>query len=80
MPNIFGHKKCHSVVEVPSKYEFDQHTHGNITRDGKVKGVTRPMLLITDANGNIIAARELNADLTINGTITADKVVGAVYM
>ena len=45
----------------------------------KLEGINQPMLLITDKNGNIIAARALNADLTINGTLTADKVIGAVY-
>lgn len=65
MPNIFGHRKCKSEVEVLPK---------------KLPGVTEPMLLITDANGNIIAAKAINADLTIHGTLTADKVIGAVYM
>lgn len=70
MNRIFGHRKCHSEVEVlPAKLE----------------GVKQPMLLITDKNGNILAARAIDADLTINGTLaingtlTADKIVGAVY-
>lgn len=64
MSKIFGHRTCHSVVEVLPK---------------KLPGVNQPMLLITDKNGNIIAARAIDADLTINGTLTADKVIGAVY-
>ena len=55
------------------------HTHGNITANGKINGVTQPMLLITDSSGNIIASRTFGGDITINGTITANKVVGAVY-
>lgn len=46
----------------------------------KIDGVTEPMLIITDAEGNVIASRTFNGDLTINGTVTATKVVGAVYM
>lgn len=65
MNRIFGHRKCHSIEEVLPK---------------KLEGVRQPMLLITDKNGNIIAARALDADLTINGTLTADKIIGAVYM
>lgn len=80
MPNVFGHRKCKSEIEVPDKQTFDNHAHGSITRGGRIRGVTEPMLLITDAEGNIIAARAINADLTIHGTLTADKVVGAVYM
>ena len=55
------------------------HSHGNITASGKINGVTKPMLLITDSSGNIIARRTFEGDITINGTITANKVVGAVY-
>lgn len=80
MSKVFGHRKCKSEVEVVAKSDFDAHAHGVITRGGKVKGVTKPMLLITDAAGNIVAARAITADLIINGTLTADKVVGAVYM
>lgn len=79
MPNIFGHRKCKSLEEVPSKAAYDVHAHGKITRGGKISGVTKPMLLITDAEGNIVAATEITADLTINGTLTAAKIVGAVY-
>lgn len=79
MPNIFGHRKCKSLEEVPSKASYDQHAHGKITRGGKISGVDKPMLLITDAQGNIIAATEITADLTITGTLTASKIVGAVY-
>lgn len=46
----------------------------------KIDGVSEPMLIITDAKGNVIASRTFNGDLTINGTVTATKVVGAVYM
>lgn len=55
------------------------HTHGNITANGAISRVTQPMLLITDSSGNIIASRTFKGDITINGTITANKVVGAVY-
>lgn len=65
MNRIFGHRKCHSEVEVLPK---------------KLEGVKQPMLLITDKNGNIIAAKALDADFTVNGTLKADKVIGAVYM
>lgn len=34
----------------------------------------------TDENGVLTASNTLNADLTINGTLTATKIVGAVYM
>lgn len=80
MPNVFGHRKCRSPVEVVTKGSFDNHTHGVITKGGKVKGVSEPMLLITDAEGNIVAAKAISANITINGTVTANKVVGAVYM
>lgn len=79
MPKVFGHRKCKSLVEVTQKAAYDAHGHGVITRNGKVSGVTEPMLLITDAAGNIVAAKTFTGDLTINGTITAAKVVGAVY-
>ena len=57
----------------------------DIGAHGKVDGVTEPMLIITDAEGNIIASTTfdgnltINGDLTVNGTITATKVIGAVY-
>ena len=79
MPNTFGHRKCKSLVEVPSKETYDAHGHGNITRDGKMANVSAPMLLIADASGNIVATRSITADITISGTLTASKVVGAVY-
>lgn len=79
MPRTFGHRACKSLVEVPSKENFDVHTHGNITRGGKIAGVSEPMLLITDAAGNIIATKTITADLTISGTLMASKVIGAVY-
>ena len=79
MPRIFGHRKCKSLVEVPSKATYDVHAHGNITRGGKISGIKEPMLLVTDAEGNIVAAKTLTADLTISGTLTASKIVGAVY-
>lgn len=80
MPKIFGHRACKSLKEVPSKEAFDAHSHGNITHGGRIAGVTKPMLLITDAEGNIVAATAFTGDLTINGTLTASKVVGAVYV
>lgn len=75
----YGHKQCRSEVEVVEKAAFDKHTHGNITSAGKMSGVAEPMLLITDAAGNIVASKTFSGDLTINGTIRATKVVGAVY-
>lgn len=71
--SAYGHKRCKSAVEVVEKTTFDKHTHGNITRDGKVSGVASPMLLITDAAGNIVASRTFNGDLAINGTLTAQR-------
>ena len=50
-----------------------------ITRNGKIKDVQEVRILVTDASGNITATRTINADLTIKGTLTADKVIGAVY-
>ena len=79
MPKIFGHRSCKSLEEVPGKAAFDAHAHGNITRSGKIAGITEPMMLITDSSGNIIAAKSITADLTISGTLTASKVIGAVY-
>lgn len=55
------------------------HTHGRINSNGAISEVTQPMLLITDSSGNIIASRTFEGDITVNGTITANKVVGAVY-
>lgn len=55
------------------------HTHGRINSNGTISGVTQSMLLITDSSGNIIASRTFGGDITVNGTITANKVVGAVY-
>ena len=55
------------------------HTHGKINSNGTISGITQPMLLITDSSGNIVASRTFGGDITINGTITANKVVGAVY-
>lgn len=55
------------------------HTHGRINSNGAISGVTQSMLLITDSSGNIIASRTFGGDITVNGTITANKVVGAVY-
>ncbi len=80
MPKIFGHRSCKSLKEVPSKEAYDKHGHGQITNAGKIAGVTKPMLLVTDAEGYIVAATEFTGDLTINGTLTAAKVVGAVYI
>ena len=79
MANIYGHRKCKVLEEVPGKAAFDAHGHGNITRAGKMAGVTEPMLLICDAAGNIVASKTITADLTISGTLTASKIIGAVY-
>lgn len=79
MANIYGHRKCKSLEEVPGKAAYDVHAHGKITREGKMDGVSAPMLLITDASGNIVASKTITADITISGTLTASKIVGAVY-
>lgn len=79
MAKIFGHRSCKSLEEVPGKAAYDVHAHGKITRGGKISGVNEPMLLVTDADGNIIAAKSITADLTISGTLKASKIVGAVY-
>ena len=80
MPNsIYGHRKCKVLEEVPGKAAYDAHGHGQITRAGKMAGVTEQTLLITDAQGNIIASKTITADITISGTLTAAKIVGAVY-
>lgn len=79
MPNVYGHRSCKSLVEVPGKAAYDVHGHGIITRDGKISGVNESMLLITDAAGNIVATKTFTGDVTISGTLTASKVVGAVY-
>lgn len=52
---------------------------GDALVKGKISGVTQPMLIITDAKGNIVLSRTFDGDITINGTLTANKVVGAVY-
>lgn len=80
MAKVYGHRKCRSSVEVVTAEAFDRHAHGIITKDGKVRGVQAVTLLVTDADGNIVAATSIDANLTVNGTLTADKVVGAVYM
>lgn len=76
---VYGHRQCKSNAEVVERATFDGHAHGIITRAGKAYGVAEPMLLITDAAGNIVASKTFNGNLTINGTLTASKVVGAVY-
>lgn len=48
---------------------------------GKTKfDVEGETLAHTDADGNLVASNEINADIKINGTLTATKIVGAVYM
>lgn len=77
--DAYGFKKGFSLVKVVPKAEYDAHAHGQITRDGKIKDVQEVRILVTDASGNITATRTINANLTIKGTLTADKVIGAVY-
>ena len=77
--DAYGFKKGFSLVKVAPKAEYDAHAHGKITRDGKIKDVQEVRILVTDASGNITATRTISADLTIKGTLTADKVIGAVY-
>ena len=79
MPNVYGHRKCKSAVEVPQKAAYDVHSHGAITRDGKINGANGQALVHTDDTGKVVASNTLNADLTINGAIVAMKVIGAVY-
>lgn len=79
MANVYGHRKCKSVVEVPPKAAYDVHAHGNINRDGKITGATGQALVHTDDEGKVVASNTLNADLTVNGAIVATKVIGAVY-
>ena len=79
MANVYGHRKCKSLKEVTPKDQYDVHAHGKITRGGKIAGVTEPMLLVTDAEGNIIAAKAFTGDLTFSGTLTASRIIGAVY-
>jgi len=79
MANVYGHRKCKSVVEVPPKASYDVHAHGNIDRNGKITGATGQALVHTDDTGQVVASNVLNADLTINGAIVATKVIGAVY-
>lgn len=78
MPNVYGHRKSKSEVETVTKETFDNHAHGNITRMGKVAGVSKPMFLLTDSAGNIIAAQEIDADFTINGVLKATRLVGTL--
>lgn len=79
MANAYGHRKCKSVVEVTPKATFDTHAHGNITRDGKMKSISSVKLVHTEASGAIVASNTINADVTVKGTLTADKIIGAVY-
>lgn len=76
---VFGHRECKSEVEVVPKTTFDNHAHGNITRAGKMNGVASQKLMRTNADGSIVADNTIDADININGTITAQKIVGAVY-
>lgn len=76
---VFGHRKCRSEVEVVAKSTFDNHAHGNITRGGKVSGVKAQKLLRTTDEGAIVADNTISGDVTVNGTLTATKIVGAVY-
>ena len=45
-----------SLSGVPSTFAPSAHTHGNITNDGKISGDNAGKILLTDANGFIIAA------------------------
>lgn len=77
--SVYGHMKCKSEVEVVDKATFDKHAHGVITKGGKVSGVSSQKLLHTTDDGTIVADNTISADVTVNGTITAAKIVGAVY-
>lgn len=76
---VYGHRECKSEVEVVAKSTFDSHAHGNITRSGKVSGAVGQTILRTNDDGAIVASNSINADINVNGTITAKKIVGAVY-
>ena len=76
---VYGHRECKSEVEVVAKNTFDNHAHGNITRAGKMNGVAAQKLMRTNTDGSIVADNTIDADINVNGTITAQKVVGAVY-
>jgi len=76
---VYGHRECKSEVEVVPKTTFDNHAHGNITRGGKMSGVSAQKMLRTTPDGTIVADNTLDGDMTINGTLKATRIVGAVY-
>ena len=76
MPNVFGHRKCKSLVETVNKETFDLHTHGIITRTGRAANVSGPTLLMTDKDGKIIAGQTYDGDLIIGGNLTAALING----
>lgn len=76
---VYGHRACKSEVEVVEKSTFDSHAHGNISRAGKMSGVTSQKLMRTSTDGTVVADNTIDADVKINGTLTATKIVGAVY-
>ena len=78
MGKIFGHRACKSVVEVVAKATFDAHSHGKITRAGKISGVAAEMLVSTDASGNVQAKNELNADVKFN-SIELSREMATIY-
>lgn len=94
MSNVYGHKKCKSEVPVVSKEVFDVHAHGILNRSGYViaaSGTPQPnRLLHTDENGQLSCGASFKGSLNMTGninaggtitakTITADKIIGAVY-
>ena len=79
MPNVFGHRKCKSLVETVNKEAFDLHTHGIITRTGRAANVSGPTLLMTDNAGKIIASQTYDGDLIIGGNLTAAFINGENY-
>lgn len=66
-----------SVNGKAGEVELDANDVGALPQ--KIDGVQEPMLIITDAQGNVIASKTFSGDLVINGTLTATKVIGAVY-
>lgn len=79
MPDVFGHRKCKSLVPTVNKETFDYHTHGIITRQGRAANVSGPTLLMTDKDGKIIASQTYDGDLIIGGNLTAALINGENY-
>jgi hypothetical protein len=69
-----GHK--HSIDDInhfPTQMTPTSHTHGNITNEGKMNGVTAVKNIITDASGNI-TTETVNKYKWLSAQNTADDV------